>query len=163
MTSNGTDTPRLRRWVAVCGIALIALGSLTGCAPEDGDTPKDVAHDNSKPREDEGTPKTPKVTHLPKSFPDDIKIPKDAKIDNAGTRGDSVWFVSLRVNSLANATALRDAIAEHSKFSPEGDVAETSDGGQQISYDSPNYQVETLTQKDGKKALLNLDIEQANG
>lgn len=137
---------------------------VVGCAPEPNEIPEDLAKDESGSSWTETTPEEEKVTTLPDTFPEDeIKLPEDITIDNAGTRGDSTWFVSLRTEDLESALELRDEIAQDSNLEVDGEVSDTSDGGQQLSYLSPQYFVDTLTQTDADSALLNIDIDRATG
>lgn len=155
----------MKKRLFVASLGVLLLGSLmSGCAPEPNEVPEDHAQDDPGSSWSEITPEEEKVTTLPDSFPsDEIKLPDDIKIDNAGTRGESTWFVSLQTEDLEAAAKLRDQIAKDSQFTVEGDATEASDGGEQLSYLSPQYFVDTLTQKDGDSALLNIDIDRATG
>lgn len=177
----GARTPFARR--PLVGLISLGLGAglvlgLSGCAPELGAVPNPDSVAGAKGKDSEsGTDKggdgsswqTPnpqdvdkKQKELPASFPSEaFPLPAGAVIDDAGERGEGVWFVVLRAADASAAQQLWDAVASAGGFTL-GDEIETSEGGKSASLSSGALVGEALTlpQSDGS-VLLSYDLRRA--
>ncbi|WP_200328868.1 hypothetical protein [Leucobacter sp. L43] len=124
-----------------------ASGSSEGGWPQQGD-PQD----------------TSKSTTLPASFPvADFVVPDGARIDDAGERSASEWYLVLTAEDRAAADALWQSIVSASGFA-ESERSETGDGGVAATLTHGTLSVTALQipQKNGS-VLLSFDITAVGG
>ncbi|MGK0716226.1 hypothetical protein ACR5KS_09210 [Leucobacter sp. W1153] len=163
-----TEASFVGRLLVGTSAVLLAL-SLAGCAPESAEIAgqpekgsETVNPESSWSQPTDDFDPAVKTTELPETFPSDqFPLPADAVIDDAGSRGESAWFVVLRAPDATQAAVFWSEIVALGGFT-ESDVSEVPEGGRAATLSSAVLSAVAITipQEDGS-VLLSFDITRA--
>ncbi len=155
-----------RRFMIPGVVALLAFG-IAGCAPEPmagshvkGEDP--AKEDQSWSQIDDQDDPELKSKELPEGFPsDEFTLPSGAVIDDAGQRGDRIWFVVLKPANETEGEQWWDSIIDTNGFTVR-DEEPTTNGGTSATLASNMLTVTATSihdEADGS-VLLSYDIMQ---
>lgn len=153
----------LARSCAVVASLLLACG-LSACAPEPmagshvkGEDP--APEDQSWSQVDDPNDPALKSAELPEGFPsDEFALPDDAILDDAGPRGDRVWFVVLNAADETQADSWWDEIIEVNGFVVrDAEDGEAGSRSATLATDSLTAEALGIPQPDGR-VLLSYDL-----